>query len=101
MSLGLSPVDGGAGDHGGQDGGHEGVVDLSEDPARLLHAALQEGLGAGVQVALDEERLHGRPQQVRTVAVPLQEQGTKRPDQGRESSACSQDLTRLSETCSS
>lgn len=51
------------------------MVELGEQPARLLHAPLEKSLGARVQVALDEEGLHRFSEQFRTALVPLQPRG--------------------------
>ncbi len=41
-----SPIDGRAGDKRAEDCGYKGVVELGEEPARLLHAPLEESFGA-------------------------------------------------------
>lgn len=42
----LLPVDGSAGDYRTQDGRYKRVIELSEQPARLLHTLLEKSLGA-------------------------------------------------------
>ena len=55
------------------------MVELGEQPARLVDAVLEEGLGVRVQVALDEERPDRFPQQVGGALVPLEtERGRER-----------------------
>lgn len=73
VCLHHSPIDGRAGHQRAEDRRHERVVELSEQPAGLLHAALEESLGAGVQVALDEQGLNGFSEQVGTAPVPLED----------------------------
>lgn len=70
----LLPIDGSAGDYRAQDGWYKRVIELSEQPARLLHALLEKRLGARVQVALDEEGLNGISEQLRTALIPLETQ---------------------------
>ena len=57
------------------------MVELGEQPARLVDAVLEEGLGVSVQVALDEQRPDSVPQPVGRALVPLE------TDRGREMEA--------------
>lgn len=74
VSEQLLPIDGSAGDYRTQDGWYKRVIELSEQPARLLNALLEKSLGVWVQVALDEEGLNWISEQLRTALIPLETQ---------------------------
>lgn len=77
IHLGLTsslPIDRSAGHDRAQDCWNKRVIELSEQPARFLHAPLEKNLGAWIQVALDEKWLHRFSKQFRTALIPLDTQ---------------------------
>lgn len=74
VSEQLLPIDGSAGDYWTQDSWYKRVIELSEQPARLLYTLFEKSLGAWVQVALDEEGLNQISKQLRTALIPLETQ---------------------------
>lgn len=72
LCLRYSPIDRSAGDDRAEESGYKRVVELRQQPARLLHTLLEKSLGVRVQVALDEEGLHWFSEQFRTALIPLQ-----------------------------
>lgn len=71
------PINGSPGNQRAENGWYKWVVQLGENPTRLLYALLEECTSSWVQVALDKQWFHRFSKQFWRTLVPLQQKKKK------------------------